>query len=48
MAFKPDQDLIETPSKPRFQADVEMYQEPTAGEKAKAFAYGAGTGLAGS
>jgi hypothetical protein len=48
MAFKPDQDLIETPSTPKFKADVEMYQEPTKGEKAKAFAYGAGTGLAGS
>lgn len=48
MAFKPDQDLIETPSTPKFKPDVEMYAEPTTGEKAKAFAYGAGTGLAGS
>jgi hypothetical protein len=48
MAFKPDQDLIETPSTPKFKADVEMYQEPTKGEKAKALAYGAATGLAGS
>ena len=48
MPFKPDQDLIETPSTPKFKPDVEMYQEPTTGEKAKAFAYGAGTGLAGS
>lgn len=48
MAFKPDQDLIETPSTPKFKADVEMYQEPTKGEKAKALAYGAVTGLAGS
>jgi hypothetical protein len=48
MAFKPDQDLIETPSTPRFKADVEMYQEPSKGEKAKALAYGAATGLAGS
>lgn len=48
MAFKPDQDLIETPSTPKFKPDTEMYAEPTKGEKAKAFAYGAGTGLAGS
>ena len=48
MAFKPDQDLIETPSTPKFKADVEMYQEPTKGEKAKALAYGTATGLAGS
>ena len=47
MAFKPDQDLIETPSTPKFKPDTEMYAEPTTGEKAKAFAYGAGTGLAG-
>ena len=48
MPFKPDQDLIETPSTPKFKADVEMYQEPTKGEKAKALAYGTATGLAGS
>lgn len=48
MPFKPDQDLIETPSTGRFKPDTEMYAEPTTGEKAKAFAYGAGTGLAGS
>jgi hypothetical protein len=48
MGFKPDQDLIETPSTPKFKADVEMYQEPSKGEKAKALAYGAATGLAGS
>lgn len=48
MAFKPDQDLIETPATPKFKPDTEMYAEPTTGEKAKAFAYGAGTGLAGS
>lgn len=48
MPFKPDQDLIETPSTPKFKADVEMYQEPSKGEKAKALAYGAATGLAGS
>jgi len=28
-------------------SDVDMFAEPTRGEKAKAFAYGAGTGLAG-
>ena len=48
MPFKPDQDLIETPATPKFKPDTEMYAEPTKGEKAKAFAYGAGTGLAGS
>ena len=48
MAFKPDKELMDTPSSGKFKPDIEMYGEPTAGEKAKAFAYGAGTGLAGS
>lgn len=48
MPFKPDQDLMETPSSGRFKPDVDMYAEPTKGEKAKALAYGAATGLAGS
>ena len=48
MAFKPDKELMDTPSSGKFKPDIEMYGEPTAGEKAKALAYGAATGLAGS